>query len=487
ENSDGFSSYRLIQNKSSANKFDDDFKKNYNIKDLTTIETKDSLDYGNLLSYENFTSSSGSGFKKIENLIPFTNQEVTFFKINNQNFKDFTTHSPDTPTYTFYLPDIITYSNGEKLEAVLCKESSSTSIDCMNMSTSGYDHSSNITVLSSEDYKLGLSAKKNFIKINPDGKMERIMDFREDGNADITNFGNALKCNQPPKYYNNKNWFCFKNDLGNPQEINKYKLTFRIKDVNSVVTDNNGEYEIEIFSNKFDNDASTGIVKKILDLITSQFFEKADDPTTSDNEYKPGILKDFYTQLTSHLLFKTVVNIAIVMSITFFGMGFLMGVSEIKHSEIMKILLKIGFIYLFVSPTIGWVWYNKFFVQLFTSATDYLTFSVALIFGNAESISNKILTNDFSDKSILFASTDRILTILFSDAVIAKVGALIFSSIFGWLYFVLIVYTFINYIYAIANTILLFITCQITTIVLLIIGPFFFIFLLFKITKDMFD
>ncbi|MFM7703009.1 MAG: type IV secretion system protein, partial [Alphaproteobacteria bacterium] len=487
ENSDGFSSYRLIQNKSSANKFDDDFKKKYNIEDLTTIETKDSLDYGNLLSYENFTSSSGSGFKKIENLIPFTNQEVTFFKINNQNFKDFTTHSPDTPTYTFYLPDIITYSNGEKLEAVLCKESSSTSIDCMNMSTSGYDHSSNITVLSSEDYKLGLSAKKNFIKINPDGKMERIMDFREDGNADITNFGNALKCNQPPKYYNNKNWFCFKNDLGNPQEINKYKLTFRIKDVNSVVTDNNGEYEIEIFSNKFDNDASTGIVKKILDLITSQFFEKADDPTTSDNEYKPGILKDFYTQLTSHLLFKTVVNIAIVMSITFFGMGFLMGVSEIKHSEIMKILLKIGFIYLFVSPTIGWVWYNKFFVQLFTSATDYLTFSVALIFGNAESISNKILTNDFSDKSILFASTDRILTILFSDAVIAKVGALIFSSIFGWLYFVLIVYTFINYIYAIANTILLFITCQITTIVLLIIGPFFFIFLLFKITKDMFD
>ena len=153
----------------------------------------------------------------------------------------------------------------------------------------------------------------------------------------------------------------------------------------------------------------------------------------------------------------------------------------------MKILFKIGFIYLFISPSIGWVWYNKFFVALFTSATDYLTFSVALIFGNAESITNKIVAGDYSDKSVLFASTDRILTILFSDAVVGKVGALLFSSVFGWVYFLLMVYTFINYIYAIANTILLFITCQITTIVLLVIGPFFFIFLLFNITKDMFD
>lgn len=488
ENSKEFSSYRLIDSVKSSNKFEDDFKKKYNIKDLTTIETNDGLDYGNLLSYENFSGASGSGFKKIENLISFVNQEVTFFKINNQNFKNFTSDSILNENYEFYTSDIITYSNGQKLEAVLCKESSSTSIDCIPMSTSQIEHSSTSTVLFSDAYNQPGSTKKNFIKINPDGKMERTLDFREDSNPDITNYGNALKCNQPAKYYTNKNWFCFKNDLGNPQEINKYKLTFRIKDVNDAVTDNNGKYEIEIYLNKFDNDSSSGVVKKILNLIMPEFFGSKDDPsTTGINEEKPGILKDFYTALTSHLLFKSVLNIAIVMSITFFGMGFLMGVSEIKHSEIMKILFKIGFIYLFVSPTIGWVWYNKFFVQLFTSATDYLTFSVALIFGNSDSISNKILSGDYEDKSILFASCDRILTMIFSDAVIGKTGALLFSSIFGWIYFVIIVYTFMNYIYAIANTILLFITCQITTVVLLIIGPFFFIFLLFNITKDMFD
>ena len=483
-----FSSYRLIKNRadSGLNIFDNDFKKNYSIDDLKNYETYDGIDYGNLTSYEIHPDVT---FRKIENLPPITNQEATIFRVNNQYFNSFPSLTADNQTVTLYTPDITTFNNGQNLEVVLCKESSSTSLDCNEMTSHNYHHGSNITVLYSNEYSSPTSTKKNFININPNGMMERTLDFKNDTSSATpeSDWGNALKCNQPASYYLNKSWFCFRNDLGNAGEINKYKLIFRINDVDNIAFNNNGKYEVDIIVNKFDNDRSAGIVNKILKIITPIFFETPDDPNTDIDEYNQGMLKNFYLKLTSHGLFKSVLNIAIVMSLSFYGLGFLMGVSEIKHSEIMKILFKIGFIYLFISPSIGWVWYNKFFVALFTSATDYLTFSVALIFGNAESITNKIVAGDYSDKSVLFASTDRILTILFSDAVVGKVGALLFSSVFGWVYFLLMVYTFINYIYAIANTILLFITCQITTIVLLVIGPFFFIFLLFNITKDMFD
>ncbi|MFZ9469533.1 MAG: type IV secretion system protein [Rickettsiales bacterium] len=493
-----FSSYRLIKNRVDLglNIFDDDFKKNYSIEDLKYYETYDGIDYGNLNSYEKHPDAS---LRKIENIPLITNQEATLIRVNNQYFNSFPSLAADNQTVTLYTPDIKTYNNGQNLEVVLCKESSSTSIDCNEMSSTDYNHASNITVLYSQNYSQTGSTQKNFIKINPNGTMERTLDFKNDTSSanPESNWGNALKCNQPASFYLNKSWFCFRNDLGNANEINKYKLTFRIKDIDPapsnsagryITFNNSGKYEVDIIVNKFDNDRSAGIVNQILKIITPIFFETQDDPNTPNvNEYSPGMLKSFYLKLTSHQLFKSVVSIAVVMSISFYGLGFLMGVSEIKHSEIMKILFKIGFIYLFISPSIGWVWYNKFFVALFTSATDYLTFSVALVFGNAESITNKIVAGDYSDKSVLFASTDRVLTILFSDAVVGKVGALLFSSIFGWVYFLLMVYTFINYIYAIANTILLFITCQITTIVLLVIGPFFFIFLLFNITKDMFD
>jgi len=491
EKSSYFSSYQLIKNKTdnSLNSFDSSELDKYKIKTLSEYKNDGNvlLNYGNLSAYEPHPNNAVPSYK-IENLPIFSHNQVTLIRISNSNFLFGAPPPTSNDSVELYTQNSPTYKNGLHLHVVLCKESSSNSIDCIPSSLTNLNHSTNITELYT-DLDPNISTKKNFIKFDQSGNMVRSLNFKDPNNPaqTIANWGNAIKCNIAESLFSNKNWFCFENDLNNEAEINKYKLTFRIKDTDPNPFNNDGEYVVDITSTKFDDDRSAGIVNSILKIITPMFFETKDDPNTQVNEARDGILKYFYISLINHSLFKAILNITIVLSISFFGLGYLMGITEIKHSEIMKILFKIGFIYLFISPSIGWIWYNKFFVQLFRDATDYLSFSVAMIFGNAESINNKILSGDYTDKSVLFASSDRILTMIFSDAIVAKTGALIFSSIFGWVFFVIIGYCFINYIYAIANSILLFITCQIITVLLLVIGPFFFIFLLFKITKDMFD
>jgi len=208
----------------------------------------------------------------------------------------------------------------------------------------------------------------------------------------------------------------------------------------------------------------------------------------SDVLFKKNQSERIYKIIIDNSQFKVILNLAIIIMFTFYGMGFLMGVSELKHTEIIDRLIKIGIIYLFTNPDLGWIWFDKFFVKFFKDGTDYLTFTMAMIFDQGNEVKNAVLNNDFSDKSPLFSSTDRIVGLfLVNDTIHKKIGALLFYKLYGIIYLMVIYYSAINYVYAVSNAVLLYLTAQFFTAVLFMIGPFFFIFILFKQTKSFFD
>jgi len=195
-----------------------------------------------------------------------------------------------------------------------------------------------------------------------------------------------------------------------------------------------------------------------------------------------------YKRITGFKVFQTTVTLSMVLMITFYGLGFMMGVTEMKQSDIIDRLIKIGLIYLFTSPIYGWLFFEKFFVTFFKGGTDYLTFLMASIFADDNSINEALSKGNFSDRSPLFASVDKVLGLyLINDVVHKKIAALLFYNFIGIIYCVILYYCAITYIYAASNAILLYLTAQFFTSVLFIIGPFFFIFILFKQTKGFFD
>lgn len=426
--------------------------------------------FGNFASSESLNNNQ---FFKLKNPITVSkNGEFKGFIINDSDFKNLTilptaTNNATQITFTTQA----TYSKGKGLQMYLCKETDANGVDC-----------------NGAEPLPSANVKTKYIDGNP------ALDYFEfDSSGKIQKKLTPVLTNICDQYTSSQsdNFICFKDDLGNENEIKKYRLAFRINDFyDNNYSNNFGNYRIKIEKRNISSSRAGGIVNGILEPIITNLDGRIDDPATpSINESSEGIVKGFYLAIIQNSLYRWISSLTIVLALSFYGMGYLMGINEMKHSEIAKILFKIGFIYLFTSTSTGWAWFNKLFIDFFKNGIDYITYSVAENFDrvNAQEINAKIISGDFYNKGILFKSVDNVIDLLLTGAVQKKIMALLFSSIFGWIYFLILFNCLITYIYAIANSMLLYITCQIVVSILFTLGPIFFIFLMFKVTKDIFD
>lgn len=218
-------------------------------------------------------------------------------------------------------------------------------------------------------------------------------------------------------------------------------------------------------------------------LMINYIYSISNQPLFKENQ-----ARRIYSSIINDAIFKNFVTLSIVLMLSFYGMGFLMGVSELKQSEIIDRLIKIGIIYLFTDPQLGWVWFEKFFVTFFKNGTDFLTFTMAAVFDESGQVDAAINANDFADKSPIFYGVDKVIGLfLVNDVIHKKIASLFFYKFFGIVYVFIIYHSAIAYVYAISNAVLIYLTSQFFTSVLFVVGPFFFVFLLFKQTRGFFD
>lgn len=241
---------------------------------------------------------------------------------------------------------------------------------------------------------------------------------------------------------------------------------------------NSGQYQVVV---KVENKNSN--ISDIVNQVVSPVVEIMDG---SPDGKKIGQAERVYKEIVGDGRFQAIVQLMVILMITFYGVGYLMGVSEFTQGEIVSRIIKIGVIYLFINPQ-GWEWFDKFFVNFFKHGADYVTFLMASSFDRSAELSNAIANNSFADKSILFGGIDKVFGIFFASAVQKKISALLFASIFGPVYLYIIYLSFFLYIYAVANAVLLYLTAQVFISILFVLGPLFFIMLLFNQTKEMFD
>ncbi|MDR2526420.1 MAG: type IV secretion system protein, partial [Rickettsiales bacterium] len=199
-----------------------------------------------------------------------------------------------------------------------------------------------------------------------------------------------------------------------------------------------------------------------------------------------GFTKQFYNRMITDTKFHVVVRILLAIMIAFLGLFHLLGLTEIKHEEMLKRVVKIGFIYLMIGE-FGWYYYNRFIIKFFNEGMDYLVFAVTSALEPESSLKNEMIKGTFLDKSILFSTTDRNISIVLSAEVSYKVFGLLFTGVFGWLYVGLIYSALLNYIFAVMNALISYMAAKFFTSLLLSLGPIFFILLIFEKTKSSFD
>ena len=249
---------------------------------------------------------------------------------------------------------------------------------------------------------------------------------------------------------------------------------------------NSGKYFVNVKVKEPASGNARAFIGDLINPIIEIMDGKQDNPATTANEATIGQAERVYRLLISDSRYQAILTIMLVTMFTFYGFGYLIGVVELSHADIINRIIKIGLIYLFVGET-GWYFFNEIVVNLFKGSTDYLAFMMASAFDNAPELTSAITNGEFYNKALLFNSADRVFDLIFSVTVGKKVSALLFASIFGWAYMFLIYAGFLLYVYAVSNAVLIYLTAQVFISILFVLGPIFFVFTLFSQTKDMFD
>ncbi|MDB2550634.1 type IV secretion system protein [Rickettsiales bacterium] len=179
------------------------------------------------------------------------------------------------------------------------------------------------------------------------------------------------------------------------------------------------------------------------------------------------------------------VQLFAVLFLTFYAISYFMGLSEMNQSEILKMVLKIGIIYLLISPN-SWYWYKIFFVDTFKNGVNYIIFLMSVTFDRDPEILSAINNYDFSNKTLLFKSSDRIFRLLFDDVMHKKILGLIFNNLFGIIYVLVIYYAILIYLRAFFTSISFFLIAYTQMSIMLIFGPIFILFIFFSRTERLF-
>lgn len=254
----------------------------------------------------------------------------------------------------------------------------------------------------------------------------------------------------------------------------------------NVYTNNSGKYHVTVkVANPPGNNISNIIGGVITPVIETMDGKRTIDASGNVTQ-TVGQSQRIYTLVVQDSRYQMILTMSMTLMLILYGITYMMGMTDLNSSDLINRCIKIALIYFFASPT-GWYWFNLIVVKWFKDGTDYLAFTMASSFDDSVEITHALSINDYYDKSVLFSSVDKVFGMFFSQAVQKKISALLFASIFGWVYLWIIYLSFMLYIYAVGYAVLYYLTAQIFISILFTLGPIFFIFTLFNQTKGMFD
>jgi len=307
------------------------------------------------------------------------------------------------------------------------------------------------------------------------------------------NQGNVGLKRENPRYQpssSNTNQICNANEIADAVNIcqKQYYCT-------SQYANNSGDYSVEV-KTRIIKEGSTSYSGLIQDLITpvTEFLDgapkKESDGTISKDVNGKIIYQTngqsaiVYKYIISNPSFQIILKMSLILFVAFYGLFYVMGLSEFSYGELITRIVKIGLVYMFLGAR-GWEWFQFIFVEFFKDGVNYLTFSMASSFD--DSVGVAIKSNQFYDKSILFKPIDRVIDLFISPIVQKKISALFFEGWVGWIFFLLVYWGFYVYISSVVSAVMLYITAQMFISILFAIAPVFFVFLLYGRTKNFFD
>lgn len=260
------------------------------------------------------------------------------------------------------------------------------------------------------------------------------------------------------------------------------KLFFKIKDnmdgLNGTENygNNSGNYHLAFRVNSSPTWISE-IASRIVDPLRSLIFTK--QVLLSTGEYiKSGASFDLYHGIMDSGL-RNIIRALLVLFIAIIGIGFTLGILELKSNDLFMIAFKVGAVSILLTDR-SWYFLNKYFLNIFWYGPDVLISKFTGFY-------NELSTVKYNAS---FGFLDKTLGTLFQWENLTKWLSLLPYSITNPLslfLFIMLFWSFWDIIQASIKGIILYSVCIVINGFLVGLAPIFFCFMLFKITFRFFD
>lgn len=198
------------------------------------------------------------------------------------------------------------------------------------------------------------------------------------------------------------------------------------------------------------------------------------------------MVRAIYEGFTQSPNYQNIYNLVWVLFITFYAIGYLLGFVNITHSALMVMSLRFALLYTFLSPNLGWYFFNDYVFSFFWYGSNELANLIINAFNKTVMSGlnvNTLAVGTTIDTSAIAFVDDTILMFV-SEAINNKMQALIFSHELGVIYAIALYFAFFIFIVSMIELTVILIFIYLTMTILLALAPIFFAFAVFKYTRE---
>ena len=257
---------------------------------------------------------------------------------------------------------------------------------------------------------------------------------------------------------------------------NSYSITkegfvsFSIDDNGDGYQNNTGSVNL---STKILRDKTKNFLTSFLGDLTKKLDSILFGTKDKNGENHGGISKMIYNNIIKSEQFRLIINIFMIMFVTFYALTLLMGLNQFQSADILKTAVKIGAIYTLLLPT-SWDFFNKYLFELFTDGTKTL---LAIMTGGSSTL----------DGEKIFGPISSIISRVADYTMYIQLISLLLAGPFGWIFFILIASAVLNCMYAAFYATLIYLASINLIGIMVSVMPLFLILLIFKQTAKIFN
>ena len=233
------------------------------------------------------------------------------------------------------------------------------------------------------------------------------------------------------------------------------KLYFKILD--KYYNDNNGQYKVVVKS---------GISRVSPDPIT--YATTLVKGFIFGGNGTSGIVRGIYLGIVNNPSYRLVVSMLLTLYIVYTGLSYLVGNIQLTHTELIVRVVKIAIVSTLLNTEYSWRFFNDYLFVYFIGGTDQIL---------------KIIV----EAGASGPGSPGILALMIAPQTLAKLLSLLFTDWLGFLYIILFLIALVFILVVFFQATVIYLSSLIAISLILIMAPIFICFLLFEITKPLFE